>query len=146
MGNLNLGRRRKRFRALFGAAAAVAALSGAVLAAAPAQAAGGSPTMTIYYSPGCNSGQREYIGLNAGEWWVNDRFLGVIGYNNAGAGQLIRDNAASVRVYGGANGARVSIYNGSSWSTYTAAKSTGVCFNFGTAVRNHNQKFKVENL
>jgi hypothetical protein len=115
------------------------ALAAGLLISTPAKAATPPPAFEIFYGLDCAAGKtasRVYTGSNPGEAWVNDTFNSTK-WGSAGAGQLIRRNAASIYI----SYASVTInwdYN----QAWMSGRRTGVCMNLGY-MRNNNLDWNV---
>lgn len=128
-------RRARRSRLLAAASVSVGFALVSLAGATPAQAAG-APYFEIFYGPGCAGGEsssRVYTGANSGEGWVDDTFNSN-GWGDAGYGQRIRDNAASIEI----TRATVTIYTDGPQTSWQASTAKQGCFDFPDGVRNHN--------
>ncbi|MBN9629316.1 MAG: hypothetical protein J0I18_01685 [Actinobacteria bacterium] len=132
-------RKQRVRRSVVAFCATIVTASAALVGAAPAQAA--TPWFEIFYSPNCGAGKsasKVYVGTNAGERWINDKFdnknFGTAGYN-----EKIAYNAASVYIYH----ASVQInYDQNRW--WGAQSATGQCFNLDGSYRNSNRNWRTD--
>jgi len=134
--NIHGGKRRRRW--LVGLASTALAI-GAVGIASPAQAAG--PVMyEIFYGQNCGGGATAsvaYAGDTSGTLTWTTQVFNLTRWGTPGAGQQIKNNAASIFVHDGT----VGIWNGSgALATYTGG-ADGTCYNFQTWMRNQNTRW-----
>ena len=135
-----------RFKATLSTSVMTAALLGGGLATAPtAAAAEPRPSFQIFYGQDCATAYRTYLGpTTLGDYrvedWINDTF-NASRASSPGYGQLIRANAASVRLQPRTS---VTILDGQGdwWWKDNSSYSTSKCLNFAS-LRNNNYKFEI---